>query len=174
VGAALRRVVVLGCAGSGKSTVAAELARRTGLPLVPRDEHYWQPGWTAPPDDACRVTQRGLVAEPARVLDGNYASSFDERLPYADTVIVLETPRWRCLVNVVGRALRRRGTEVAPGCPMTVDRGLLRYVWSFPRVHRPRLEAGLATVGPEVIVVHLRTRRQAQQFVAGCSAAPLD
>ena len=168
MGAALRRVVVLGCAGSGKSTVAAELARRTGLPLVHLDEHYWQLGWTAPSDDAWRATQRRLVAEPAWVLDGNYASSFDERLPYADAVVVLETPRWRCLVNVIGRALRRRGTEVAPGCPMQVDRGLLRYVLSFPRVHRPRLEAGLATVAPEVTVVRLRTRGQARQFLVSC------
>jgi adenylate kinase family enzyme len=168
VGAALRRVVVLGCAGSGKTTVAAELARRTGLPLVPLDEHYWQPGWTKPPDDAWRATQRRLVAEPSWVLDGNYASSFDERLPYADTVVVLETPRRRCLVNVLVRARRRRGTEVAPGCPQQVDLGLLRYVWSFPRIHRPRLEAGLATLAPDVIVVRLRTRRRARQFLAGC------
>ncbi len=168
MGAALRRVVVLGCAGSGKSTVAAELARRTGLPLVRLDEHYWQPGWTAPPDDAWRSKQRVMVAEPSWVLDGNYASSFDERLPYADTVVVLETPRWRCLVNVVIRARRSHGTEVAPGCPMQVDVGLLRYVWSFPRVHRPRLEAGLATVAPDVTVVRLRSRPQARQFLAGC------
>jgi adenylate kinase family enzyme len=168
VGAALRRVVVLGCAGSGKSTVAAQLARRTGLPFVPLDEHYWQPGWTMPPDDAWRATQRRLVAEPSWVLDGNYASSFDERLPYADTVVVLETPRWRCLVNVVGRRIRSRGTEVAPGCPMQVDMGLLRYVWTFPRIHRPRLEAGLANVGPDVAVVRLGTRRQARQFLARC------
>jgi adenylate kinase family enzyme len=70
VGAALRRVVVLGCAGSGKSTVAAGLARRTGLPLVHLDEHYWRPGWTAPPDDVWRAAQRRLVAGPAWVLDG--------------------------------------------------------------------------------------------------------
>jgi adenylate kinase family enzyme len=96
VGSALRRVVVLGCAGSGKSTVAVELARRTGLPLVHLDEEYWQPGWTAPPDDAWRAKQRVMVAEPSWVLDGNYASSFDERLP-------TPTP-WSCWRHRAGGA----------------------------------------------------------------------
>jgi adenylate kinase family enzyme len=148
--------------------VAAELARRTGLPLVHLDEQYWRPGWAEPPDDVWRAAQRRLVAAPEWILDGNYASSFEERLPYADTVVVLDTARWRCLVHVVGRALRRRGTEVAPGCPMRADVGLLRYVWTFPRIHRPRLEAGLGTVAPGVTVVRLSTRRRARQFLAGC------
>ena len=71
--------------------------------------------------------QRGRVAGSEWVLDGDYASTYDERLPLADTVVVLETPRWRCRARVLVRRVRRRGVEVAPGCPDKLDAGFLAY-----------------------------------------------
>jgi adenylate kinase family enzyme len=161
----LRRVAVLGCSGAGKSTVAAELANRIGLPLVHLDELFWQPGWRMPDEESWRAVQRRLVAAPAWVLDGNYSSTYDERLPLADTVVVIEAPRVLCLVRVLRRTWRLRGTELAPGCPHRVDLGHLRYVWQFPRRHRTRLEAALAALGPETRVVRLRGSRQTRDFL---------
>ena len=161
----LRRVVVLGSSGAGKSTVAAALAQRTGLPLVHLDEHFWQPGWRMPAEQPWRQAQRRLVSAPTWVLDGNYSSTYDERLPLADTGVVVEAARWRCLLRVLRRTWQARGTELAPGCPHRVDLGHLRYVWQFPRRHRPRLDAALAALGPDVVVVRLRGSRATRRFL---------
>jgi adenylate kinase family enzyme len=166
VGRALRRVCVLGCAGGGKTHLARELSRRTGLPHVELDRHFWLPGWVVPREEAWRAVQRRLVAAPTWVMDGNYASTYDERLPHADTIVVLDTPRWRCLARILVRRVRRRGVEVAPGCPDRVDAGFLAYVWRFPRRSRPRLDAALAAQPPRVRVVRLRTPRDVQRFLA--------
>jgi adenylate kinase family enzyme len=166
VGRALRRVCVLGCAGGGKSHVAREVSRLAGLPHVDMDRLFWQPGWVMPDEESWRAVQRELVAAPAWVLDGNYASTYDERLPHADTVVVLDTPRWRCLARIVVRRIRRRGAEVAPGCPDKLDAGFLAYVWRFPSRSRPRLEAALGTLAPDVTVVRLRTPRDVKRFLA--------
>lgn len=127
MGSPLRRVCVLGCAGAGKTYVARQLARLAGLPYVDLDRLFWQPGWRVPEEAAWRAVQRGRVAGSEWVLDGDYASTYDERLPLADTVVVLETPRWRCLARVLVRRVRRRGVEVAPGCPDKLDAGFLAY-----------------------------------------------
>src|SRR3989454_12597016 len=50
----LKRVLVIGTGGSGKSTVARRLAQRTGLPLIHLDAHYWRPGWQPTPPDEWR------------------------------------------------------------------------------------------------------------------------
>lgn len=165
MGSLLRRVCVLGCAGAGKTYVARQLARLAGLPYVDLDRLFWQPGWRVPEEAAWREVQRGLVAASEWVLDGNYASTYDERLPLADTVVVLDTPRWRCLARVLVRRVRRRGVEVAPGCPNKVDAGFLAYVWRFPRRSRPRLDAALAALGPDARIVRLRTRRDVDRFL---------
>ncbi len=44
----VKRVLVLGSGGSGKSTFSTKLAKKTGLPLVHLDRLYWKPGWTMP------------------------------------------------------------------------------------------------------------------------------
>jgi adenylate kinase family enzyme len=164
----LRRVAVLGCSGAGKSTVAAALARRTGLPLVHLDEHFWQPGWVMPDEESWRAVQRRLVAAPTWVLDGNYSSTYDERLPLADTVVVVDASRRRCLLRVLRRTWRLRGTEVAPGCPHRVDLGHLRYIWRYPRRNQPRRDAAVAALGPEVRVVRLHNRREVERFLVSC------
>jgi adenylate kinase family enzyme len=164
----LRRVVVLGCSGAGKSTVAAALAGRAGLPLVHLDELFWQPGWVMPAEESWRAVQRRLVAAPTWVLDGNYSSTYDERLPLADTVLVVEASRARCLLRVLRRTWRLRGTEVAAGCPHRVDARHLRYVWRYPRQHRPLLTRALTGLGPATRVVRLAGRRATRRFLASC------
>ncbi|EBR8158754.1 adenylate kinase, partial [Salmonella enterica subsp. enterica serovar Newport] len=41
----MRRVLIVGCPGAGKSTLAKELANITKLPLIHLDRYYWLPGW---------------------------------------------------------------------------------------------------------------------------------
>jgi adenylate kinase family enzyme len=45
LGAIMERVVILGCAGTGKSTLARRLGAKTGLPVVHLDALFWEPGW---------------------------------------------------------------------------------------------------------------------------------
>ena len=165
----MRRVLVVGCAGAGKSTVARELADRCRLPLVNLDAHYWLPGWVRPPDEDWRTVQRGLVEPTQWVLDGNYASTVDLRLPYADTVVLLDPPRLVCLTRVIRRwwAHRDRPRADRPaGCAETLDVQLLRYVWSWRAVHRPRLLAAVADGGAADRLVGLRSRRDVRRWLA--------
>ena len=90
------------------------------------------------------------------------------RLQLADTVVVVDASRWRCLLRVLRRTWRLRGTEVAVGCPHRVDLGHLRYIWRYPRRNQPRRDAAVASLGPEVRVVRLRNRREVREFVASC------
>jgi len=47
----VQRILVIGCGGAGKSTLAREIASRTGLPLIHLDELHWKPGWVGTPKD---------------------------------------------------------------------------------------------------------------------------
>jgi hypothetical protein len=78
---AVERVVVAGCAGSGKSCLARELAARTGLPLIERDEL----GVLGSADYRSAIGQ--MAQEPRWILDG--APYYADEMVYAaaDTVI---------------------------------------------------------------------------------------
>ena len=100
----MRRVVILGCSGAGKSTFARKLGAKIGAPVVYLDALFWRPGWVEPTAEEFRAQVAAAVTSDAWVTDGNYVSrSFDLRLPRADAVIYLDQPRWRCLVRVFWR-----------------------------------------------------------------------
>ncbi|HSM04283.1 MAG TPA: hypothetical protein VK858_06665 [Longimicrobiales bacterium] len=61
----MRRCLVLGSGGAGKTTFALAFGEVTGLPVVHLDRHYWQPGWRAPPTPEWEATVRGLLARPS-------------------------------------------------------------------------------------------------------------
>ncbi len=162
----MRRVAVVGSGGAGKTTFASALAQRLGVPLVSLDEHYWQPGWQRPNPAWWRAEQERLLAGSAWVADGNYWSTLDVRLQRAETVVLLDRSRWICTARVLRRTLGRRGQAVqAADCPEQVSWSFLRYVWSFPREHRPRVLAALVEHPPQRFV-RLRSQRGLAAFLA--------
>lgn len=162
----MRRVAVVGCAGAGKSSFAAELGRRTGLPVVHLDHHYWHPGWVGTPREEWRAVQAELVAGDAWIIDGNYGSTLDLRFARADTVIWLAPSRWRCLAGVLRRRLSARGAAVqAPGCPERVTLDFLRWIWRYDRDARPVLDAALTRHREHLRIVQLTSRQQARAFL---------
>ncbi|MBU8859480.1 adenylate kinase [Micromonospora sp. WMMB482] len=161
---------MVGSSGAGKSTLAGELARRLDLPLIHLDRHHWRSGWVAPAVDDFRAAVAALAARPAWVMDGNYASTLDLRLPRADLLVLCDTSRPRCLTRIVRRRWAHRAAprpDLPEGCPERLDLGSLRHVWRYPRDSRPRVFAALAEHAPELPVRRLRGRRDTARFLAG-------
>jgi len=161
----MQRIVILGNAGSGKSTLARALGQQLGLPVIHLDSLFWQPGWKEPDAEAFRAQVREAVTPNGWVCEGNYPRrTFDLRLPRADLVIWLDTPRWLCLYRVLRRSLSKRPRlDMAAGCPQRFDREFLtflRYVWGFDSGYRAGIEAARLANGPQVPVMHVRGRKQ--------------
>jgi adenylate kinase family enzyme len=164
----VQRVAVVGPGGAGKSTFATQLGRRTGIPVVHLDRHYWKPGWVEPPADEWRRIQAELVGAEAWIADGNYGGTFDLRFERADTVIVLQPPALVCVSRAVRRSVRNRGHAVqAAGCPERLDPAFLRWIWRYRRDSRPRLDAALDRYGARLDVIELASSRQANAFLRG-------
>lgn len=164
----MRRVLIVGSGGAGKSTLAVRVGARTGLPVVHLDAHYWRAGWTATPAEEWRRTVAALSAAPAWVMDGNYGGTLDLRLAASDTVVFLDLPRVVCLWRIVRRALRHRGRsrpDMAPGCPEQLSWEFVRWVWSYPHRRRPGVLRRLAALPATTRVVVLRSRRAADVWV---------
>lgn len=104
----MRRVVVLGRGGAGKSTAARRLGGLVGLPVIELDKIFWQPGLARsywPNKDKWAAIQEELVKQPCWIMDGDLGPCdvLPVRLGAADTVLLLDFPLWLCL----WRALRR-------------------------------------------------------------------
>lgn len=150
--------------------MARRLGERLALPVSHMDFLFWKPGWRQAEPEEFRARIENSVAGDGWISEGNYSSrSFDLRLPRADLIIWLETPRAVCLRRVILRTLLRRPRPDLPaGCEERLDAEFLtflRYVWTFDRDSRPNLEAARAAIAPEVPVVRLRGERQIDDFL---------
>lgn len=162
----VQRVVIVGSGGAGKSTLASELGRRTGLLVVHLDHHFWHPGWVETPRDEWRAVQQELFAGDEWIADGNYSATLDERLPRADTVVFCDFPTWRTLPRVLRRTLANRGRAVqAEGCPERLDPRFLWWVARYRYRSRPRVVRAIAELAPGASVHVLRSSRAVQAFL---------
>jgi adenylate kinase family enzyme len=148
----MRRILVVGNAGSGKSTVGRYISNRLGLPYVNLDTIRWQAGWRPTPLGPRRRALREIAERREWVVDGTAPPLFEE----ADTVVFLDVPRPVCLRRVVSRALAWR-LRCRPELPHSPElKGLmlqLRYLWRFPRTYRPQI---LSLAGTDVRLIHVR------------------
>jgi adenylate kinase family enzyme len=162
------RVLVLGCAGAGKTVFARRLTQARGLPLVTLDQEDWQPGWVEPDKQNWVAKVETLIAAPRWIMDGNYVGTLPLRLARADTIIFLDLPRLLCLRRAIGRILRNLGRtrdDMAPGCPERFDWKFLVYIWNFPAVYRPRVLAALRGFRGALTVC--RSSRDAEAYLTG-------
>ena len=133
-------------------------------------------GWTEPDPEQFRTRVGEAVAGDSWVCEGNYARrTFDLRLPRAQLVIWLDTPRLTCLKRVIVRSvLDRPRPDRAAGCKEQLDKAFLeflRFVWQFDRGYRPGIEAMRLAVAPEVRTVHLRGEQQIRDFLEHLDSA---
>jgi adenylate kinase family enzyme len=157
----MARIVILGCAGSGKTTLARQLGEWTGLPVICLDA-IWQPHWEEKDVPTFRTLIEKAHTDENWISDGNFAvASFDIRLRRATLVIWLERSRLSCAWRAMTRAFKRSE-------PHRIGKlaEVLAFIWKFDRVNRRRIEALRVSYGPDVPVCRLTGDRDIAAFLS--------
>lgn len=169
----LKRIIVIGSGGSGKTTFARRLALCTGLPLVHLDSLYWRPGWQPTPDIEWREKVEELIRSEAWIIDGNYGGTLDIRLEACDAVVFLDLPRMLCLWRVVKRQVQHIGrvrSELPSGCPERFNWEFISWIWTYPTRRRASILQRLEKLKDRKRVVILRSSDEIEAFLGGLSA----
>ena len=134
----MKRILVIGSAGAGKSTFAKRLSEVMGLPLYHLDQLYWRAGWI--PNDGFRAEVAQIQSTDSWIIDGNYNGSMAARILRADTVTLLDLGRYRCLWNVFWRTIKSHGEvreDMPAGCPEQFTWEFFKFIWDYPVKYRP-------------------------------------
>ncbi|QNL48248.1 DNA topology modulation protein [Olivibacter sp. SDN3] len=140
----MNKVLIIGSGGAGKSTFARKLAALTQLSLIHLDAFYWQSGWEQPSRESWRQQVIELACGNQWIMDGNYGSTLEDRLRHADTVIFLDTNRYRCLWRAFKRYVQFRNKvrpDMAAGCKERITWEFIRYIWFYPTKNKPMILA---------------------------------
>lgn len=175
----MERVAVVGCSGSGKTTVATAIAGALGLPHLELDSVYQQPNWTELPTVEFQDVVRSFTDRESWVVDGNYASQgiADIVWPRADTIIWLDLSRSETMRRIVPRTLRRiaRNEELWNGnrerwatlVDPRPERNVVLWAWtSHPGVRRDYAQRFADAEGSDLTLVRLRSQDVIDDFLA--------
>jgi adenylate kinase family enzyme len=165
----MRRVLVIGSGGSGKSTVATQLGELLELEVSHLDKFYWRAGWVEPSFDEWIKTVTELTDRDSWIIDGNYSRTLELRLRKCDTIVFLDLPRVLCLWRILKRyVLYRNGTrpDMAEGCRENLNFEFISWVWNYPRRSRPKVIKLLREHEGEKQIFWLRSRDEVKQFLS--------
>lgn len=167
----MTRVMVIGNAGGGKSTMCGAVSAAHGLPYHAVDNIMWKPGWVRTPEDQFLKAHDALLAGERWLIDG-YGSweSVERRMRAADTIIFVDHPIWIHYWWATKRQVkslffgRPDGPEGCPMFPVTVR--LFRMMWWLHRQMRPKLLAAIEQRRETARIIHIKSPAELARFTA--------
>ena len=164
----MRRVIVIGCPGAGKSWFARGLARASGLPLHYLDQIWHLPNRTCVSREIFDEKLGRILQGERWIIDGNYLRTLERRLAACDTVFLLDLPVELCLAGAASRIGKER--EDLPWVEDAFDEEFRRWILDFERDQMPEIRRLLARYRAGRRIVVFRTREEGEAFLRAFSA----
>lgn len=159
----MKKVMVIGCPGGGKSTFSRKLHEKTGLPLYHLDMIYWNEDKTTLPKPLFIEKVKKVLALDSWIIDGNYGSTLELRLNMCDTVFFLDYPLEVCLDGIRSRMGKKRSDM--PWIETEEDEEFMEFVKNFSTEEVPVIHE-LLNKYPENNVYIFKSRDEADKYLS--------
>ena len=133
----MKKVIIIGCCGSGKSTFARQLHAGTGIHLFHLDQLNWNENKTTVEKEVFLKRVQDVIQKDSWIIDGNYGSSIEMRMQACDTVFFLDYPVDICIQGIHERVGKVR-TDI-PWVEDEVDEDLIEFVRNYEKEDRPEI-----------------------------------
>ncbi len=165
------KILIIGCAGAGKTTLSTKLSQAIDLPIIHMDRHYWNQNWGRKTDSEWHTIVENLCQKPEWIMDGNYTKTMPIRVQHASAVIFLDTPRWQCLLRVFIRRFRfihnKRRFDIPSHCRERLSLAFYQWVWRYPKRSRDDILSTLKSFNGQQL--HLKSNTDIKRFLSTLS-----
>ena len=162
----MKKVLIIGCPGNGKSRLAKILGKQLNIPVIHLDQLFWKPNWVECPREEFLQLLTQELEKDAWIMDGNFGNTIPLRLQYADHVILLNYPSWVCYFRVLKRVITNYGKtrdDMTSGCNEKLDLAFMRYIRGFKKNKLPKIRQMLSE--SSVLVTEITSDKQLEQFL---------
>ena len=160
----MKKVIVIGCSGSGKSVFSRSFASLSGFPLYHLDNIWWREDGTNISRDEFDERLGEILDRDEWIIDGNYKRTMERRMAACDTVIFFDLPLEDCIEGIKARRGKPRPDMPWRGAGDSDDPEFMEFVKSFKDVQRPHVIELLEKYSDKRIVI-FKSRDEADGFL---------
>lgn len=171
----MKKIIVIGVTGSGKTTFAGKLAKKLGCQHISLDELFWLADWNMTPDKEFFEKIDQATESESWVLDGNYGRTNHISWPKADTIIWIDLPFWLTFYQNLSRSIYRAvtGVELWKGTGnresflrMFSKDSIVLWLFKTYKPHKKRIEDRMGSAEYSHLTFHrLKSRREVHEFL---------
>ena len=161
----MRKVIVIGSSGAGKSTFARKLRDKNELPLYYLDMLWHKPDRTTVTREEFDAKLEKLLKQDQWILDGNFQRTLETRLMACDTVFLLDYPLEVCLVSVENRIGQKR--DDMPWIETEFDPEFRQWIVNFQQKQLPQIYELLEKYLRQKDIVIFKSRQEADDYLDG-------
>ena len=161
----MKKIIVIGCPGSGKSTLSRLLHDKTGITLYHLDMMYWNADRTTVEKSEFLARLSAVLKKDEWIIDGNYSSTMDMRMAACDTVIFLDFPLDVCLDGIKER--RGKPRDDMPWVETEEDVEFIEFIKSYNERQRPAVLELIRKYRDKNTVI-IKSREEAARFLKEC------
>lgn len=172
----VKRIMILGASGAGKTFLSLKLSTRFHLPSYHVDQLSWQPGFVHRTAEELDLLTREIHAKEHWILEGGHYETCPERARRAQLLVWIDPKPATQILRVMWRSLRYHG-KVRPGmgegcCEWFGKRTLeaAEYAKLSREFHRERAREITANAPSSLMVLHLQTAGHLRSFLRRCRA----
>ena len=161
----MKKVIVIGCPGSGKTTFAEKLREKKDLPLYYLDAIWHKPDRTHIAREEYDARLAEILALDSWIIDGNYSRTIERRMSACDTVFLFDLPVEVCLDGAISRI--GKGRYDIPWIETELDPSFKKEIEEFPNKNLPTIYALIEKYKDGKTVVVFKSREEADAFLNG-------
>ena len=160
----MKKIIVIGCPGSGKTTFAEKLRDKTNLPLYHLDSIWHKPDQThiSREDFDSRLDE--ILLQDAWIIDGNYQRTMERRVSACDTVILFDLATEICLDGAKSRLGKERYD--LPWIETELDSNFERQIEEFSSKNLPLIYNVIDRYKHEKSIVIFKSREESDNFLS--------
>lgn len=164
----MSKIIIIGCPGSGKSTISFKLEKILNYPVLHLDKIYHI-------DNNNHISREELIEKVDTfaknndnwIIDGNYISTVEQRIQLADTIILLDIETNICIENAINRSKKERTADMADGFDNSkIQNEFIEFIKNFKTNSLPKIMFLLEKYKNNKKVVIFKTYDEIDKFLS--------